>query len=179
MSFLLYRRSEACFLLSCLRTAIQSVSACTEFWAGKAYQNICKQQHVRIRQNDNLQVRDLHATKVCSLVSIAFRKAVSSTVDHFARANWDKRPSSEHVLVTLIAINCKNYLVIKSPNRNHKHSEIPRWKEASFLRSESWGCKDRGMVEFRQRLDEGAASGVAPTVDQTDPTPDVLTWGRR
>lgn len=35
------------------------------------------------------------------------------------------------------------------------------------------------MVEFRQRLAEGAASGVAPVDDQTDPTPDVLTWERR
>lgn len=157
MSFLLYRRSEACFLLSCLHTEIQSVSACTEFWAGKAYQNICKQQHVRIRQNDNLQVRDLHATKVCSLVLIAFRKAVSSTVGHFARANWDRRPISEHVLVTLIAINCKNYLVIKSPNRNHKHSEIPRWKEASFLRSESWGCKDLGDGGVQTKIGRGCS----------------------
>lgn len=89
------------------------------------------------------------------------------------------RPISEHVVVALIAMNDKYCLLIKSLNRNHNHQEIPHWKEASFLRTESWGCKDQGLVEFRQRLDGGAASGVAPVVDQTDPTPDVLTWVRR
>lgn len=67
------------------------------------------------------------------------------------------------------------------PHRNHNYQKIPLrvGKEASLLKGECWGNKDWGLVEFRQILDEGAASGVAPGVDQTDPTPDVLTWERR
>lgn len=67
------------------------------------------------------------------------------------------------------------------PHRNHNCQKIALrvGKEASLLRGEWWVSKDRGFVEFRQILDEGAASGVAPGVDQTDPTPDVLTWERR
>lgn len=83
-------------------------------WAGKAYRNICEQKDISINRNHNLsQLLDLHATKVCSLMSKASRRTVSSTVGHLARANWDRRPINEDVLATLIAISYKQCLVMK------------------------------------------------------------------
>lgn len=116
---------------------------------------------------------DLHTTKVCSLVSMAFRKAVSSTISPFARAIEARRPISEHDLVTLIVMNYIYCLEIRGASSKSCPLENAtlRWKEASLLKGECWGNKDWGLVEFRQTLDEGAASGVAPGVDQTDPTP--------
>lgn len=60
-----------------------------------------------------VQVFDLQATKVCSLVSMAARKLVSSTIAHFARAIRARRLSSEHDLVTLIAMYYTHCLEIK------------------------------------------------------------------
>lgn len=77
-----------------------------QFWTEKMYQYIYREQQVRLNPRYGLVgLRDLHATRVCSFVSMASRKPGSSTVGHFASAVCPRRLIKEHVVVALIAID--------------------------------------------------------------------------